>query len=370
MIVGWRSNDLTSRTGSPLATFSPAGYLFAQNTQHVIYQGFTFDRGSDGHLYELYWSADSGRWRYKDLVAEAHAPLASSSPTAYTFATTGSQHVLYEGQGNDSHVHELWWDGGGWHAHDLTNAVGATPGSFTLSVPVGYEFHAEGTQHVIYQGRDRHIYELWWRNEWHSGDLTAATGAPLADSAPSAYMFDTQVTQHVVYVTEGHVHELWWDTSGWHHNDLTAVTGAPSASDEPTGYVFRAQGSQHVNYRGVDGHVHELRWDSSGWHHLDLSAATGAPAVYIGFRPSGYGFEDPRATPPATQHVVYVGVDSHIHELWWDVTGWHHNNLTAATGAPLSISNPTHWVFTQEGTQHVVYNADNHHIVELWWRPD
>jgi hypothetical protein len=41
--------------------------------------------------------------------------------------------------------------------------------------------------------------------------------------------------------------------------------------------VFDAQGTQHVVYGGADRHVHELWWNTHGWHHHDLSAATGAP---------------------------------------------------------------------------------------------
>ena len=65
---------------------------------------------------------------------------------------------------------------------------------------------------------------------------------------------------------------------GWHLNDLTlAASGAPSVGGQATGYVFDAQGTQHVFYTASDQHVHELWWDSSGWHHNDLTVATGAP---------------------------------------------------------------------------------------------
>ena len=45
-----------------------------------------------------------------------------------------------------------------------------------------------------------------------------------------------------------------------------------------------------------------------------LSAATGAPAAAPNFGrgPAGYVFD-----AQGTQHVVYVGLDSHLDELWW-----------------------------------------------------
>ena len=147
---------------------------------------------------------------------------------------------------------------------------------------------------------------------WHYNDLTAATGAPLAIFAPMGYVFDAQDTQHIVYQgyidgqgADGHIHELWWDSNGWHHNDLTAAIGAPMAFEAPWGYVFAAQGTQHVVYlglgaggQGIDGHIHELWWDSNGWHHNDLTAATGAPMASA--PPLGYAFETQR-----TQHVSH-----------------------------------------------------------------
>ena len=88
--------------------------------------------------------------------------------------------------------------------------------------------------------------------------------------------------------------------------------GAPAAAGNPAGYMFDAQGTQHVVYRGSGSHVHELWWNSSGWHQNDLTnAAGGAPAAASD--PAGYMFNAQN-----TQHVVYRGSDNHIHELWWN----------------------------------------------------
>ncbi|MCG2621371.1 hypothetical protein LVY72_05510 [Arthrobacter sp. I2-34] len=369
--MGWKFSDLTTLAGTPQATFGPAAYLFAQFTRHAIFHGFTATQGSTGHLYELYWTPGNNEWRYEDLTDDAGAPLATGQPSAYIFPNQGNQHVLYQGQqaggGDDGRVHEIWWDEDGQHHHDLTAATGAPPANGTAE---GYIFYAQNTQHAVYQGRDGHIHELWWQNgTWHHGDLSAATGAPRAGSAPGAYMFDAQGTQHVDYHgTDGRLHELWWDATGWHHNDLSAAAQAPPASDQPSGYVFRGQGTQHVDYRGTDGHIHELWWDANGWHHSSLSAVTGAPKAAPGSRPSGYAFEAQTLQPDPTQHVVYLGVDSRIHELWWNSTGWHHHDLTTAAHAPLAISSPAGFVEVDDATQHVYYNSSDHHIIELSWK--
>ncbi len=99
---------------------------------------------------------------------------------------------------------------------------------------------------------------------------------------------------------------------------------------------------------------------STGWHHADLTAATGAPAAKAG--PCAYMFN-----AQGTQHVDFVGTDNHIHELWWDNNGWHHADLTAATGAPAPVGTPVGYVFDPQGTQHIDYRGTDNHIHELWW---
>ena len=64
---------------------------------------------------------------------------------------------------------------------------------------------------------------------------------------------------------------------GWHYKDLTNITGAPLAFALPTGYAFDAYGTRHVTYVGIDQHVHELWWNTGGWHHKDLTVAAGLP---------------------------------------------------------------------------------------------
>jgi hypothetical protein len=100
----------------------------------------------------------------------------------------------------------------------------------------------------------------------------------------------------------------------WHHNDLTVAASAPlpGAVSGLSAYAFEDQDTQHIIYVGRDFHINELWWDSNGWHHNDLTAATGAPLPAVDSITSAYAFED-----QGTQHVIYVGQDDHINELWW-----------------------------------------------------
>jgi hypothetical protein len=378
--MGWNWINVTDAAGvggawNPVST--PGGdvypYVFAaQGTQHVFYRAV-----QEGHIHEL-WRDNAG-WHFNDLTTALNLPSQTTfGLTAYVFNARCTQHVIYIGD-EDFHIHELWWDsGGGWHQHDLTDATGVPsglglgPGS---PQPAAYVFASRGTQHVNYRRNDGHVIELWCdsKGAWHNHDLTVAAGATdVPFSKVYSYAFDAQETQHVIYQGEdSHIIELWCDSKGaWRHHDLTVATGAPLGFSRYTfgasGYVFDARRTQHVNYLGQDFHIHELWCDRSGaWHHHDLTDATGADPGNENSYPIGYLF-----AAQNTQHVNYRGGDNHVHELWCDSNGtWHHHDLTVATGAPLCAYNPIGYTFDAQGTQHVFYEGENLNLIELFWGP-
>jgi hypothetical protein len=352
----WAHKDLCLLTGAPVAASDPAGYQFTPfPTKHAVY------RDGVGHIVELWWDSASG-WNAGDLSGETGAPPAAGKPAGYQFVWEATQHVVYRGA--DSHIYELWWDSaGGWHIGNLTATV-ETP--LAAGDPWGYAFEGTATQHVVYRGVDGHIWELWWdgASGWGGGSLTSETGAPLAAGDPTGYVLAADGTQHVVYrAVDGHIHELWWDAAnGWGTGDLTAVTGATPPAGDPSGYSFEATYTQHVVYRGIDGHIHELWWDAaSGWGSGDLCAVTGAPNA--AGDPFGYMFD-----AEGTQHVVYRDVVGHVIELWWGAaTGWSGGDLTAVSGGPLAAGDPVGFTYAPRSTQHVFYRGFDGHVHELRW---
>ena len=144
----------------------------------------------------------------------------------------------------------------------------------------------------------------------------------------------------------------------WNYNDLTMASGAPVAAGDPAGYTWDIDHTQHVVYRGIDSHIHEL-WFNGQWNHNDLTLATGTPVAASD--PDGYTWD-----MDSTQHVVYKGIDSHIHELWFNGQ-WNHNDLTLAAGAPLALGRPAGYTWDVDHTQHVVYKGLDSHIHELWF---
>ncbi|TDU80683.1 hypothetical protein [Streptomyces sp. KS 21] len=152
---------------------------------------------------------------------------------------------------------------------------------------------------------------------------------------------------------------------GWHHNDLTAASGGPEiggAFNNLAGYTWDVDQTQHVVYLGTDGHVHELWFHhGSGWNHNDLTTAAPGNVAALGL--TGYTWDVDQ-----TQHVVYRGTDGHVHELWFHHgSGWNHNDLTtAAPGSPEPHGLPTGYTWDVDQTQHVVYLGP-HGIDELWF---
>jgi hypothetical protein len=114
-------------------------------------------RGQNGHIYELWWvGADVVRFR--DLTAEAGAPVAASDPAAYYVPANNTTHVIYRSA--DNHLRELWWIVG-------TNAVGvdvtgAALAPTAVDKPAAFFFVGAGTQHVVFRGADDHIHEIRW----------------------------------------------------------------------------------------------------------------------------------------------------------------------------------------------------------------
>src|SRR5881398_2296790 len=97
--------------------------------------------------------------------------------------------------------------------------------------------------------------------------------------------------------TNGEVELSYRGEARWAVNDLTAAAaGAPAAAGDPWGYTWSVDATQHDVYRGFDSHIHEL-WFHNSWNHNDLTGAASAPAALSD--PIGYTWDVDR-----TEHVV------------------------------------------------------------------
>jgi hypothetical protein len=372
----------------PAGIVAVSGFYDRARRQHVVAVGTR-----DGTIQRMYWESTSVGIDVVGLVGRVE-PDSLVGLAAFYSDGDGIEHIV-AGQSNG--VVSEWWikpasrSGAAargipwirnpivkpwvtWGATDLTAQAGAplTGGS------EGVHAYAAGSrQYVTWlpvsDGVAFEVHELEFDGQqWVDHDLTALGGGPPASLAPPVgYTFVARgSTRHVIYLGppasgggELHVHELWLDGSGWHHNDLTTSAGAPTGAGRPVlvppcAYVCDFDGTQHVDYIGEDGHVHELWWDEDGWHHHDLTAASGAPPAATELGPAGYMSNNWR-----TQHVDYIGADGRLHEIRWANGSWTVNDpdcgpLDAAPAAPVGY-------IGGDGVQRVVYLASDSHLHEL-----
>lgn len=175
-------------------------------------------------------------------------------------------------------------------------------------------------------------------------------------------------------------------------------TGIGMRSGGPIAMNSRAQSAQYDDtylcYIDVNGHIQALNvpvynWEgnqygvglppgatNAGAINPDLTIRTGAPLAAPGSGLASYGWHSQQS-----QHVIYVGADGNVWELYqlWeqfdDVRGgllWQSNNLSERTGyvdelAPKENSPLSGATFETEGSEHVIYIAKDNTIRELWF---
>ncbi len=361
--------DILTLQGAVTAPTEPAsgsalvGYWGSDDSVHVNFIG------TDNHVHELY-IAPGHNWVDNDLTALAGAvvPAAGTALDGY-WGSDDSVHVNFIG--TDNHVHELYiTPGAGWVDNDLTALAGAVVPAAGTALD-GY-WGSDDSVHVNFIGTDSHVHELYITPGagWVDNDLTALAGAvaPAAGTALDGY-WGSDDSVHVNFIgTDSHVHELYITAgAGWVDNDLTALAGAvaPAAGTALDGY-WGTDDSQHVNFIGTDSHVHELYiTPGAGWVDNDLTALAGAVAPAAGTALDGYwGTDD-------SQHVNFIGTDNHVHELYITPgAGWVDNDLTALAGAVAPTAGTAldgYW--GTDDSQHVNFIGTDNHVHELYITP-
>jgi hypothetical protein len=309
----WNHKDLTalSRADSRVA-----GNIII-DTIHYGFESFKYTfiyTGLNGHIYELTCSTSFDSWNHYDLTSLSNnAPLAFSNPAFYKLSN--DQHIAYRTKGG--HIFEIVWDGQWRHKDLMTTGAPAN----AVGDPAGYRFDdgQYSTLHVVYRGEDSHIHELWWDGGWNHNDLTAASEAPSnVDGDPDGYTFynGQNKVQIVVYRgTHKHIHELVWK-GHWYHNDLTQDSHIrPNALGDPFVYSFydRQYYSQRFIYRDIDSQIFELWWNGQ-WNHSEITRGV----ARIEGDPVGYGYQQfTNGNSYRVPNVIYRGSDAHIHQLRW-----------------------------------------------------
>lgn len=325
----------TPRGGSPLAVFtspvSSTGLGLGGPVGNVlVYIG-------DNHTIEAVYLVNQSPLNLTQASGtEKHPQPTGNSLAAWSWLGQRSQHVVYVDA--DNNVSELYSVNSlfHWSYNNLSGHTGYTgTNSPRRNSPlVGNAFENQGTQHVFYIAQDNTIRELVYSDGWSGNNLSHETTAPLpAASTPLAgYVCEYDSTQHVIYIAEnGDIQELWWSSrTGWvaGHPNLTQTTGTPkpAANSALAAYSCEYERSEHVIYVGNDGNLHELYNIRGGWATTNLSLSPGSQATppVDGTPLTGYSWESDH-----TQHVFYVDINKNVHELYRLGDSWGTGVLSA-----------------------------------------
>lgn len=198
---------------------------------------------------------------------------------------------------------------GAWFLNDLTQTGG--------SDPTGFVAIFQNTEHVIFVDEVSHIQELFYPDpsgRWGQSDLTINWGAPLGTGVPSgltqtAYYGYTPFADSKKFVYRGqstsgddllrlYLMQFGEMTNQWTHVDILAQTSGTQPPEplgnKPSVFVWPSRRTLHVVYLGTDTQIHELFSSDGGqtWQHTDF-ATLGAPAAQIGSNPVGFIWHAP-----------------------------------------------------------------------------
>ena len=342
----------------PIAGSPIEGYRLSNDSQHVNYIG------TDKHVHELYITAGAA-WVDNDLTEEAGAvpPKATSALEGYRLSDD-SQHVFFIG--TDNHVYELYITAGaGWIYNDLTALARAVPPNPTTALD-GYRL-SDDSKHVFFIGTDNHVHELHIARggRWVDNDLTTLAGAvpPNPASALDGFRLSDD-SEHVNFIgTDSHVHELTHTGAGWVDHDLTTLAGAVLSTPGSALDGFRlSDDSEHVFFIGTDSHVHELTHTGAGWVDNDLTTLAGAVPSTPGSALDGFRLSDD------SEHVFFIGTGGHVHELTHTGAGWVDNDLTTLAGAvpPIPTTALDGYRLSND-SKHVNFIGTDNHVHELYF---
>jgi GH25 family lysozyme M1 (1,4-beta-N-acetylmuramidase) len=183
----------------------------------------------------------------------------------------------------------------------------------------------------------------------------AAMDGVVARGTPTAYVDGGNPHAVVRSGDNGHLFDAWYDSSGFHHDDL-CQNGAEAATYRPAMY-WGDDGRPRIVYRAVGGDIVVIHRDTMLPEDLSVDAAVpvsataaGGPAVFV---------------LDGVVHVMYRGVDGHLHELYGANTAWTHRDVTAAAppmaGAELA-ADPAAYAQGSEG--HVLYRGADGKLYE------
>ena len=183
-------------------------------------------------------------------------------------------------------------------------------------------------------------------------------------SAVATYLLPTGV-QAVVYIDkQQHIDQVFYQTGAWQVNDLTAATQTPVAVwGSPLATYVLPNGVQAVAYIDINRHVDQLFFQQNQWLWNDLTAATGAPLTAFGSALATY------VLPNGVQAIAYIDLNHHVDQVFYQQSQWLCNDLTLATGAPLGVTQTSLATYVlPNAVQAIAYIDRTQHVDQVFYQ--
>jgi hypothetical protein len=181
-------------------------------------------------------------------------------------------------------------------------------------------------------------------------------------SRPSAFQVSNGKTQQIAYRGRDRSINVLWAGAGkeWVYTPAGNQAGAKLALSTPSGYITSDGDTQHIIYLGDDSHIQEL-FAGDKWQCNSPSAAASMPTGQG--RPWGFVFG-------STHHITYRGTDNQIHVLWVQDDGmnssWVGRTPSVDATAPLAAGDPCALISNSETVENIFYRGTDGHIHQLW----
>jgi hypothetical protein len=334
----WQYANITALAGAPNADYlSPV----VSQVDPLYNRSEAYYLDSNQNIEELYYDNAHKTWSHTNLTALAKVPAAAAGSPLVSLVNPYAKTIQLDYLDSVGHIHELWsGNRATWYGDDLTLGAGAPAAALNSSLVTEVNKVAN-TVEIYFLGTDNHVRELWFSPttwQWYSSDPTAAAGAPNAANGSALVSLSNPIanTVQVDYLdSAGHIHELYWNGT-WHTNDLTAATGAPVAA---TGSSLATEvntlsspNTVELYYIAHNQTVQELWFSPSpwGWNYANPSGSAGAPQAVVGS--PLVSLVNTRAN---SVQVHYISTDNHIHEMYtWNWTTWYTDDVNNSSNDP------------------------------------
>ncbi len=341
---GWTYTDITAAAGAPNVDYLST-VVSQVDPQYNRSEVFYLD--SSGNVEELYNVGST--WHVTNLTNLIRVQPAGVGSPLVSLVNPYASTIQLDYIDSAGHIHEMWsGNRTSWYGGDLTAATGAPPAATMTQLNYGLNSSlvtevnkVANTVEIYFLGTDNHVRELWFSPltwQWYSSDPTAAAGAPNAAIGSGLVSLSNPIanTVQVDYLDSvGHIHELWWNGT-WHTDDLTASTGAPIAA-RGSSLATEVNTSSSPNtvelyYIANNQTVQELWFNPTPWvwNYANPSGSAGAPHAAV-----GSPLVSLVNTIANSVQVHYISTDDHVHELYtWNWTTWYTDDVNQSSGDP------------------------------------